>query len=185
MLDCSQFLEGYSAYRDGELDNSGRAEFEAHRTACAACARYDWVIDEGVRLYRRSPELRPSEDFLPRLQHRLYHVEDERRLQRSHASGVQVAVTLAIAATIAAVAWLPAARSSPEPVQLAPIAARAPAPPPPPTTPSVFRSGSVFVPAGVEMPGWNVLPTAPASGELFFRYSPAGSEFRVHSVSQR
>lgn len=185
MLDCSQFLEGYSAYRDGELDNHLRAQFEAHRATCARCARYDWVISEGVRLYRRSPELSPSEDFLPRLQHRLYHVEDERRLRRPHGSGVQVAVTLAIAATIAAVAWVPATRSSPEMLQLPPIAARAPTPPPPPTTPSVFRSGSIFVPAASEAPSWNALPVAPSSGDLFFRYSPAGTEFRVHSVSQR
>jgi len=182
MVECSQFLEGYSSYRDGELDDETRLRFEAHLSGCASCARYDRVITKGVHLYTQLPEITPSDDFLPRLQHRLFHVEEEMRGPGRTGSGAQAALTLAIAATIAAVAWVPATRTSPSMLELPPVAARAPAPA---YGPTMFQDFPVYEPARVGLDSWNpARPESPAS-DLLFRYPADDQGFQVRSVMQR
>jgi hypothetical protein len=183
MVDCSDFLEGYSAYRDGELGEEETGGFEAHIRECASCARYDRVIREGVRLYREVPELSPSEDFIPRLQHRLYHLDEEMRGPGRNGSGASAAVTLAIALLIASAAWIPALKSKPALLELPPVSARAPLPPP-------VRPGQLFdrgplltrEPAGLFR--WTEEFAPPRSIDLF-RYSPAGAPYQVQAVSHR
>lgn len=169
MVDCSRFLEGYSAFRDGELEDDVRAEFEAHRAECERCARYDRVISEGVRLYLRCPRIEPSDDFLPRLQHRIYHLEDEKRIRRGTASGASAALTFAIAASIAAVAWLPAARPKPPVLELPPIAARAPLPPPQ-SAPAWFSESAYLPRSAPALDPWAVRPAVIGTGDVFSPY---------------
>ena len=56
MMDCGTFLDGYSDFRDGQLMLPDRVAFEAHLRECASCARYDRVVDGGVKVLRDLPE---------------------------------------------------------------------------------------------------------------------------------
>jgi Putative zinc-finger len=134
MMDCGTFLDGYSDFRDGLLPLAERVAFEAHVRECDHCARYHRVVDKGARIYRDLPRVEVSEDFMDRLQHRLYHVDDElanARRRRGPVSRGAVAA-LAAAASIAAVALLPRLYplAAPTVTMLPPVAARAPQPQP-------------------------------------------------------
>jgi hypothetical protein len=184
MVDCSDFLERYSSYRDGDLDEEDRGGFEAHMRVCASCARYDRVIREGVRLYLDVPELTPSEDFLPRLQHRLYHVDEEMHGPGRTGSGASALLTLGIAVLIATAAWVPALRPKPALLQLPPIAARAPLPPEP--LPWIFfERGPLLVRQSPGSSFWGSNVGASRPSDLFFQYSPAGAPYQVQAVSHR
>ncbi len=176
MLDCSQFLESYSDFRDGLLEGTMREAFQAHMAACPPCARYDRVISRGTELFRKLPAIEPSEDFLPRLQHRIYHVDDELRGLGQRASGTSATLTFTIAALFALAAWLPALRPAQAVVELAPVAARAPQRVEEP--PALFRAGPLLsaerTEPAAELVEWN-LHRVPASNALFFRYSPMGA----------
>lgn len=125
MLDCSEFLEGYSGFRDGTLGEVRSADFEEHLGVCDACARYDRVIRDGVALVRELPEIEPSYDFLPRLQHRIYHLEDDRARARQ-GSGASAVLISGIALAIGATAWAPLLRGGAPVVELPPVVAHAP-----------------------------------------------------------
>jgi putative zinc finger protein len=110
-MDCDLFLDGYSDFRDGMLPAAEAAGFHAHLDECASCARYDRVLGEGVKRLVEQEPLRVSEDFMARLQHRIYN-EDEARSPlagRSRAGAGAVAGTLAAAAVVGAVALTPLA----------------------------------------------------------------------------
>jgi hypothetical protein len=131
MLDCADFLDGYTDYRDGRLDDGTLASFRQHLTECASCARYDRVVQRGTRLFCELPELTPSDDFQARLQHRIYHLEDERRRFGASASGVPTGYVLSIAALLMIAAWAPLARPRPARsavTRLPAVAAHAPHP---------------------------------------------------------
>src|SRR5690606_33520694 len=85
----------------------------------------DRVMRQGLELVRGLPLLEPSSDFKPRLQHRLFHVQDERADER--ASGASAVVALAIAGMLAAIAWSPLLRQAPLTIDLPAVQARAPA----------------------------------------------------------
>lgn len=130
MMDCGTFLDGYSDYRDRLLPREEHAAFEAHARECEHCARYDRVVEKGARVYRDLPRLEVSDDFMDRLQHRLYHVDDELAAARRRRSPVSrgAAAALAAAAGIAAVALLPQLFpfGAPTVTMLPSVAARAP-----------------------------------------------------------
>jgi anti-sigma factor RsiW len=83
-VDCSEFLDRYSDYRDGLLSALQRAAFQAHLTECAACARHDAAVTRGVDLLLKMREIQPSSDFRIRLRRRL--LEDEGALERGSRS---------------------------------------------------------------------------------------------------
>ncbi|MWK27889.1 zf-HC2 domain-containing protein, partial [Escherichia coli] len=96
-----------SEYRDGLLPDAEHGAFAAHLDACASCARYGRVVGKGVRMLRDEPELEVSEDFMARLQHRIYHVDEEKRSSAGRrARGVAAGGTLAAAAALAGVTLL-------------------------------------------------------------------------------
>lgn len=107
MVDCETFLAEYSALRDDLVPEEMRVALEAHRNACPSCARYDRVIRNGTQLVRETPELDVSDDFMARLEGRMYEVDLERAAQASHAGAGAATVTLSVAALIAAAAWMP------------------------------------------------------------------------------
>ncbi len=106
IVDCPEFLDRYSDFRDDCLDAESRSAFEGHIRVCASCARYDRVVRNGVELFASAPEIEPSKDFYPRLQHRIFHLEDARALSNRRASGASLAA-LGIAAAVAFAAWTP------------------------------------------------------------------------------
>ena len=124
-MDCQTFLDGYTAFRDDDLSWDERVEFEVHLDECERCARYDRVVRRGTDVLRALPEIEVSDDFGARLQHRIFHLEDERARARGR-SGVG-AGTLAMAAGIAAVAWIPLAAPRETLLQLPAAVAVAPA----------------------------------------------------------
>lgn len=130
MMDCGTFLDGYSDFRDGLLSLPERVAFERHAKECDHCARYDRVVSKGVDVLHGMPELEVSDDFMDRLQHRLYHVEDEMAAVRRRRSPVSrgAASALTAAACIAAVALLPRLYSAAAPTVavLPSVAASAP-----------------------------------------------------------
>ena len=133
MMDCGTFLDGYSDFRDGMLTLPDRVAFEAHLRECESCARYDRVVDGGVKVLRDLPELEVSGDFMERLQHRLWHEQDDMaaaRARRARRSSRRVAVAgMVAAASIAAVALVPGvySRLAPTGTMLPSAAASAPA----------------------------------------------------------
>jgi hypothetical protein len=165
-VNCSDFLQDYSSYRDGLGDDRRMGEFQAHLRACDSCARYDRVIGGGVELVRDLEPVEASSDFMDRLQHRIYHVDEEMRVARRASSGASMMVTIAIAALIGATAWAPTIRSEVPVIDLPPVVASAPVRVEP--LPSLFRQGPLLTEA----------PPAFRAGDrsesVFFRYSPLG-----------
>jgi hypothetical protein len=127
-MDCEEFLNGYSDFRDGLLPFEAAVEFEIHLDACGSCGRYDRVVRHGAELCRDLPEVELSGDFRARLQDRLLDVEEEMRGPARSASGLPASAALSIAAAVALAAWLPAVREGGSPAHLPAVAARAPQP---------------------------------------------------------
>jgi hypothetical protein len=108
-MTCQEFLARHAEYMDDLLTPPEVARCEAHAAACTSCARYDRVVRQGVSLLRSAPEVQPTDDFFPRLQHRLYNLEDELR-DSSRGPGANAIVSLAIAGVLALLAWSPLMR---------------------------------------------------------------------------
>lgn len=184
MLNCSDFVREYSDYRDGRVDPVRRAEMEAHLAGCSSCARYDRVVVAGVDELRSIPEIEPSWEFLPRLQHRIFHLEDGLSpWRRSERSAMSPAFVLLLVLLIGAAAWVPTLRRQAALVELAPVAAVAPAPEPDVHT--LFREGPLLESRPVLLPLDS--PSTPLTPTVFFRYTRLGSNvvYRTASVSPR
>jgi hypothetical protein len=122
MIDCSEFLEIYSDFRDDLLEVERREDMVLHLALCESCARYHRVLHEGIATLLRAPEISPSEDFLDRLDREIVRASREPR------PGAPVGVVIALAVAIGAVAWLPTVGAGPEPTLLPPVVAQAPRP---------------------------------------------------------
>lgn len=120
-MTCSEFVEGFSEYYDGTSPSSLREEADAHLAVCVTCRRYNHVMSRGADLLRSLPEPEVTEDFGPRLQHRLYHVDDEATLRAHTGSGATALAVVGMAIILTAVAWSPALRNTAPTVELAPI----------------------------------------------------------------
>lgn len=142
MIDCTRFLLEYSDFRDELVDSELRAKFLDHIESCASCARYDRVVGRGVSLLRELPEPVPSDDFGARLQHRLFHVDDEmRRVRTFPRSGFAVAATAVI---LLLVSLSPLIRAGTPLTELPAVVANAPSTTA--ETPALLRSGPFLTP---------------------------------------
>ncbi len=155
-MDCNEFLDRYSEYRDGENPSAGEGDahaFEAHLAGCTPCRRYHEVIERGTSLLRDADPPVLRDDFRDRLQHRLYDADLRERSPREQGVAAPVALGLMAAATVAVVAaWGPILEAvTPVPTaNLAPIAAQAPA--------SARILPVVAVPGGTRAPAALVQP---------------------------
>lgn len=143
MIDCCDFLDRYSDFRDQLLSTDEAEAFGGHLESCDSCARYHRVVAGGIETLLRLPHVTPSADFADRLGNRLSHMDDV--LESSSSSGAPVALVIAVAATIGAAAWLPALREQPQPMRLPPAFAHAPYHPQ--LIPMVLQPGLLAVPA--------------------------------------
>lgn len=144
-MDCDEFLRGYSEFRDRRCPFPVRSQFEEHLESCDSCRRYDRVLRRGVHVLRRLPTPCPSSDFLPRLKHRIYHLEDGIGPVDGSPAGT-VALTAMAAVGLLALAWLPFALQAPvAEVQLAPVAVERPEGAPTMAA-SVFGQGPFITP---------------------------------------
>lgn len=124
-MDCESFISGYSEYRDGLLTSEDRAVYVSHLASCASCARYDRVVRCGIDIMRSMPPADSSDDFVARLQHRLYHVEDGIPMSAPRFGGSAALVGVA-AVGLLALFWLPFAASVPVELQLPAVAVETP-----------------------------------------------------------
>lgn len=161
-MGCKEFIERYTEYVDGALAPDERRRFDAHLKGCESCRRYQRVLTRGLAAWRALPSVSTSPDFLPRLQHRLYHVdESSKRSWRG-----QLGRAAAIAVASAGLFTLGVSNGS-QPllveVQLPPVMADVPAE-------AVAESrGSRFA-DDPSVPDWFLVPFAPAlddGGGLF------------------
>lgn len=148
---CEEFLEGYSDYLDGHLSQPERRRFSGHLDSCDSCSRYDRVVQRGLKVVRNLPRVNASSDFLPRLRHRIYHIEDDIPFSGSRPGGSAALVAVAVVGLFALV-WLPFASRVPVEVELPAVAVERP----PPAVaeeplPSLFDSGP-FIVTGSEAP---------------------------------
>lgn len=126
-MECSEFLQRFSEYHDGSLDEASAIRFDGHLRGCPSCRRYRQVVEKGGELVRSLDPVDVPEDFRPRLQHRIYHVEDGDALHGAGgSSGVTSATALGMAVLLALVAWSPTLHAPEPEVELQPIAAAPP-----------------------------------------------------------
>ncbi len=120
-MTCTEFVEGFSGYYDGTAPEAFIEDAEEHLEDCPTCRRYRHVMARGAELLRSLPEAQVIEDFAPRLQHRLYHVDEEASLRSHTSSGTTALALVGMAVLLAAAAWSPALRSVVPTVELEPI----------------------------------------------------------------
>ncbi len=144
MYSCDDFLRDFSDYRDGHMAGSERAVAESHLSGCDACSRYVEVVDAGVRQLRAFPDVEVSDDFLQRLQHRIYHIDEERAgLAHRSGSGASAGFVVMVVLLISAAAWFPLARPAPATVELPPVAVTEPKKRD--VVPALFRDGPLLI----------------------------------------
>jgi len=181
-MNCSDLVERFTDYLDGSVSEEDGASIDRHLDECASCVRYKTVLAHGADLLRSLPEPELREDFVPRLQHRLYHVDDERALGDQAASGTSALAVLGIAVLLSAVAWSPTFFGGARIVELAPIVvdrapARTPVRPASATPPGTFSTKSQ---ADLREGLW--------ANTLLYDYSPLAQRYdrraRVRRVSE-
>jgi anti-sigma factor RsiW len=132
-MNCADFMARASDYFDGSASADEVPLLEQHLRLCDACRRYKSVYEQGTSLLRALPEPELGEDFGPRLQHRLFHVDDRRALIDASGSATPGLTVLGLAVLLTAVAWSPLLREAEPVVELSPIVVdhvHSPAPPP-------------------------------------------------------
>ncbi|HUF75957.1 MAG TPA: zf-HC2 domain-containing protein [Longimicrobiales bacterium] len=120
-MNCSEFVARFTDYADGEAPPTDVEAMEEHLGSCESCRRYRSVVEHGAALLRSLPAPELREDFQPRLQHRLYHVQEERSLPEQVTSRTPAFAVFGIALLLTAVAWSPLLRGSAPVIQLEPI----------------------------------------------------------------
>ena len=110
-MTCSKYFKNFSDLIDGNTAKEDVRAFEEHLNECSACSRHRRVIEQGSALLRALPRPKLSENFVPKLRHRLYHVDDQHSL-RSPASVAIPAALLATAVVLMIVSWLPILRDA-------------------------------------------------------------------------
>ena len=78
-MNCTEVVQRFTDYMDGEVSPEESAAIEAHMSECRSCVRYHNVLVHGAKVLRGLPEPELESDFAPRLRNRLYNVDDERR----------------------------------------------------------------------------------------------------------
>ena len=120
-MNCSDFVARFTEYLDGSAARVELEVMDAHLDGCPSCRRYKAVVEHGALLLRSLPPPELREDFEPRLRHRIYHVEDLRKLSDHASSGTPALSVLGMALVLTAVAWSPALRGDAPVIELDPI----------------------------------------------------------------
>ena len=83
-MDCPEFLDRYTEFRDGLVTASRELRrFRRHLAACERCREYDETVRRGVGALQITSTIEPSADFRRRLDARL-------RVERSRMRGEPV-----------------------------------------------------------------------------------------------
>ena len=111
-MTCSKYFKNFSDLIDGNTAEEDVRAFEEHLNECSACSRHRRVIEQGSALLRTLPKPKLSENFVPRLRHRLYHVDDQYSLRSVAAVAAASPALLAMAVILMIVSWLPVLRDA-------------------------------------------------------------------------
>ena len=139
-MDIKAFLDRYSDYRDGGMTPEEVVEFEKEIAGCSSFSRYHAVMDEGISLLTSLPEAESADDFMPRLRHRLYNVDQGIAITSRWRGGSAALLGMA-GVGILALFWLPFAATVPLELELPPVAAQAPSGAATAAVPALFRQG--------------------------------------------
>jgi len=121
-MDCSEFLDSYSDFRDGVITDPKRLRLmRDHYAQCLACARYDASVRHGVRA---AGEIEPSDDFRERILARIAATGGQ-PMEPVRAGAAGIAAGLMVAAAIALLIYEGSRRTERLPI---PVAATAPNP---------------------------------------------------------
>ena len=104
-MTCSDFLESYSDFRDGLIDDPGLARRLAdHLAVCPRCMQYDARVARAATLLRSFSDIEPSPRFRYELSQRLNrsHLTLEEPVRPAPAG---IMVGLMVATAIALVVW--------------------------------------------------------------------------------
>ncbi len=178
-MDCSDFLSRFSEFYDAPPGAPARRAAEAHMEECEKCARYSQVVSRGVKLLQAMPRVELGESFRPRLQHRLFHIDDgDVAVHATSSSAVPVAAALGMAILLAFIAWYPSfGRATPE-VSLPAIIVSAPPAGEPLITTDAFGM-PVAAPRALGSGLWSNPNT------LLYEYSPMSERSRNNSMLRR
>lgn len=124
-LSCGAFRRRHSEYLDGILEPRDAELWRDHAHSCLPCARFDRNIRRSCRLVETLPPVETGNDFVPRLQHRLMHLRDGRRVF-SAGSVTVTALSMLAAGIVAVVAWGPLTGPDSVTVELPAVRAQAP-----------------------------------------------------------
>ena len=121
-MDCSNFLDWYSDFRDGLIaDARLLGRLRQHVRRCESCARYDASVRSGVLSVR---EMYPSPDFRERLRERMAATEGH-PMEPIRPGSAGLAAALMLAAAVALLVYERSSRAAP--AATAPAVAEAPA----------------------------------------------------------
>ena len=70
-MDCRTFRKRHVAFVDGVMNARAEAVMFEHVEVCAHCARLDVAVRRGLLVARNLPQIRPSQDFMVRLDAKL------------------------------------------------------------------------------------------------------------------
>jgi anti-sigma factor RsiW len=179
-MTCSEFVERFTDFLDNEGSEDFRLAATSHVEACPACRRYGDVMTRGRELLRGLPREEVPEDFTPRLQHRLYHVDDEAALSAHTASASTALTVLAMSLFLTALAWSPALRQGAPVVELPPIVV---SDPPPRLRP--VSTMPIVVPALRPILSDNEAGLWDDAQSLLYEYSPLQQRYRSANPLRR
>ncbi len=177
-MNCREFITRFSEYFDGTGPEDFVRAARKHEATCERCGRYRHVVEEGSALLKELPGVDLEEDFTPRLQHRLYHVDEDRALGRQGSSGTTALTALGMAIVLTVVAWSPALMREPV-VELDPIEVTRPPARARPT--NALSTGLLLQPPRtreLRAPLWD------DAHALLYEYSPVRRRYR-HGSSYR
>ncbi len=104
-MECNGFLQRFSEFHDGEAADAD--VFEQHLTECPGCRRYTDTVSRSLALLRAIPGVTVGEDFHPRLQHRIYHIQEDLARRRRGAPFTRLGVAFAATILLALAIWGP------------------------------------------------------------------------------
>ena len=175
-MDCKEYLARFSEFYDNRAEPGASREMEAHRAGCSGCRKYSKTLESGTEILRALPPLEIPVDFRPRLDHRIYHLEDGASIAReSLGTGATSVSVLAIAILVALSAWSPVMSVTAPAPELPPVVVVDPPPPtftPGPTSPTFSRNLSLFSGTEYQNAVWG------SSHEVLFEYSPIADRRR-------
>lgn len=123
-MECEEFLEDYSDFLDGTLEDHPITDYRNHLEKCRSCADYDRVMRRGLHLVRTLDPPDAAADFLPRLHRRSFALQSravEVGVRRSN-----LAVAGLAAAALLAVISLPLLRPGARALRLPPVVIEGP-----------------------------------------------------------